>query len=122
VCVLLDDMSDSCGTLCKAADQLKAAGARSVIGIVTHGVLSGGALRRVSESEGLELLVVTNTIPQEDRAKGCHKIRVIDVTPTFAEALRSGRAQLALPSVLRCKQEGLSLDHVFRLDQFHRLP
>jgi len=109
VCVLLDDMSDSCGTLCKAADMLKEAGAKRVIGIVTHGVLSGSALQRVTDTEGLELLVVTNTIPQEGRLEKCAKLRVIDVTPTFAEALR-------------CKQEGLSLDHVFRLDHFHKLP
>ena len=63
-CIIIDDMSDTCGTLCKAADVLKQSGAKRVIGIVTHGVMSGAALDKVTESPSLELLVVTNTIPQ----------------------------------------------------------
>lgn len=109
VCVILDDMSDTCGTLCKGAEVLKKHGAKKVIGIVTHGVLSGSALERINETDSLELLVVTNTIPQEGNLMKCPKIRSIDVTPTFAEALR-------------CKQAGQSLDTVFKLDMFGSLP
>ena len=109
VCVILDDMSDTCGTLCKGAEILKKNGAKRVIGIVTHGVLSGNALQRINETDSLELLVVTNTIPQDKNMVECPKIRSVDVTPTFAEALR-------------CKQEGKSLDDVFKLDMFEYLP
>ena len=63
-CILLDDMSDTCGTLCRAAEVLKENGAKRVIGIVTHGVLSGSALEKVGKTDCLEALVVTNTIPQ----------------------------------------------------------
>ena len=54
-CIIIDDMSDTCGTLCKAADVLKQSGAKRVIGIVTHGVMSGAALDKVRESPSLEL-------------------------------------------------------------------
>ncbi len=107
-CIIIDDMSDTCGTLCKAADVLKQSGANKVIGIVTHGVMSGAALDKVRESPSLELLVVTNTIPQETNVATCHKMRCVDVTPTFAEALR-------------CKQERQSMDNVFRMDMFEKL-
>ena len=108
VCIILDDMSDTCGTLCKAAEVLKENGARKVIGIVTHGVLSGNALDRINKTDGLEMLVVTNTIPQDANMAKCHKLRCIDVTPTFAEALK-------------CKQERRSLENVYRLDRFEYL-
>ena len=107
-CIIIDDMSDTCGTLCKAADVLKQSGAKKVIGIVTHGVMSGVALDKVRESPSLELLVVTNTIPQEANVATCHKMHCVDVTPTFAEALR-------------CKQERQSMDNVFRMDMFEKL-
>ena len=107
-CIILDDMSDTCGTLCKAADILKANGAKKVIGIVTHGVLSGNALERIKKTEGLELLVVTNTIQQRENLANCEKLRCIDVTPTFAEAIR-------------CKQERRSLDAVFEVEMFEEL-
>ena len=109
VCVILDDMSDPCGTLCNAANILKENGARKVVAVVTHGVLSGNALERINATESLELLAVTNTIPQENNLANCPKIQCIDVTPTFAEALR-------------CKQEGRSLDDVFKLEKFEFLP
>ena len=66
------------------------------------------ALDKVRESPSLELLVVTNTIPQEANVATCHKMRCVDVTPTFAEALR-------------CKQERQSMDNVFRMDMFEKL-
>ena len=104
-CIILDDMSDTCGTLCKAAEVLTENGARRVIGIVTHGVLSGNALDRIMNTESLEQLVVTNTIPQDDNLEKCEKLRCVDVTPTFAEALR-------------CKQERRSLDDVWNMEKF----
>ena len=68
----------------------------------------GAALERVSASPSLELLVVTNTIPQDANVEQCRKLRQVDVTPTFAEAVK-------------CKQERRSLDNVFRMDMFEKL-
>ena len=68
----------------------------------------GAALERVSASPSLELLVVTNTIQQRENLANCEKLRCIDVTPTFAEAVR-------------CKQERRSLDAVFEVEMFETL-
>ena len=107
-CIILDDMSDTCGTLCKAAEVLTEHGAKKVIGIVTHGVLSGNALDKIMNTTSLEMLVVTNTIPQDENLENCEKLRCVDVTPTFAEALK-------------CKQERRSLDEVFQMEMFEKL-
>ncbi|KAL3901086.1 MAG: hypothetical protein SGCHY_000873 [Lobulomycetales sp.] len=86
-CVLVDDMADTCGTLGKAADLLLSNGARRVIAVVTHAVLSGKAIEVLNNS-GLEKLAVTNTIPHADKKLLCSKLDTIDVSPTFAEAIR----------------------------------
>jgi len=85
--ILVDDMADTCGTLVLAAAQLKEAGARRVLAIVTHGILSGEALSVLSSS-ALERLVVTNTIPQGENAAKCEKIEVIDVGVVLGEVIR----------------------------------
>ncbi|EKM61058.1 uncharacterized protein PHACADRAFT_247396 [Phanerochaete carnosa HHB-10118-sp] len=87
VAILVDDMADTCGTLCLAASHLSEAGAARVIGLVTHGILSGNALKTVSEST-LEKLVVTNTLPQEENAARCPKIEVVDIGNVLAEVIR----------------------------------
>jgi len=87
VCVLIDDMADTCGTLKLAASELKQKGAAAVYACVTHGVLSGTALKSLNDSE-LEELVVTNSIPQTENVKLCPKIKVIDIAPMLAEAIR----------------------------------
>ncbi|MBL8671226.1 MAG: ribose-phosphate pyrophosphokinase [Alphaproteobacteria bacterium] len=86
-CILIDDIVDSAGTLCNAADALKKAGAKSVSAYVTHGVLSGGAVKRVSMSP-LEELVITDTIAATDQVKACKAIRVLSIAPLIGEALR----------------------------------
>ncbi|ORX91658.1 ribose-phosphate pyrophosphokinase 3 [Basidiobolus meristosporus CBS 931.73] len=85
--ILVDDMADTCGTLGLAARTLIDNGATQVYAIVTHGVLSGKALKVINESV-LEKVVVTNTIPHEDKKQLCHKIETIDVSATLAEAIR----------------------------------
>ncbi|KAI5841200.1 phosphoribosyltransferase-like protein [Tricharina praecox] len=85
--ILVDDMADTCGTLAKAAQTLKKHGATKVIAIVTHAILSGAACEIVEKSE-LTMLVVTNTVPHEDKKKRCKKLRTIDISPTLAEACR----------------------------------
>jgi len=85
--ILVDDMADTCGTLCLAAKQLSEAGAKRVCGMVTHGILSGNALATIEEST-LEKLVVTNTLPQEENIQKCKKIEVIDIGNVLAEVIR----------------------------------
>jgi ribose-phosphate pyrophosphokinase len=88
IAILVDDMADTCGTLCKAADVLMENGAKEVVAIVTHGILSGDACEKVSNSK-LSRLVVTDTVPHEDKKKRCPKIDTIDVAPTVG-SLRCG--------------------------------
>ena len=85
-CVLLDDIVDSGGTLCNAADALLAAGAESVSAYITHGVLSGGAVARVAASS-LEELVLTDTIAPTDAVRAAKNIRVITIAPLIGEAI-----------------------------------
>ncbi|TPX57919.1 ribose-phosphate diphosphokinase [Powellomyces hirtus] len=86
-CILVDDMADTCGTLGLAAKVLKENGANKVYAMVTHAVLSGKAIDVINNSV-LERVVVTNTIPHEDKKLLCPKLDTIDVSATFAEAAR----------------------------------
>ncbi|MDR1350516.1 MAG: ribose-phosphate pyrophosphokinase [Zoogloeaceae bacterium] len=86
-CVIMDDMVDTAGTLCKAATALKASGAKKVIAYCTHPVLSGGAVERVGGSD-LDALVVTDTIPLQAAARDCPRIRQLSVAPVLAETIR----------------------------------
>uniref|UniRef100_A0A673MX20 ribose-phosphate diphosphokinase n=1 Tax=Sinocyclocheilus rhinocerous TaxID=307959 RepID=A0A673MX20_9TELE len=87
VAILVDDMADTCGTICHAADKLVSAGATKVYAILTHGIFSGPAISRINNAN-FEAVVVTNTIPQEDKIKHCNKIQVIDISMILAEAIR----------------------------------
>jgi len=87
VAILVDDMADTCGTLCLAATHLSEAGATKVLAFVTHGILSGKALKNVEEST-LEKLVVTNTLPQTQNQALCKKIEVIDIGKVLGEVIR----------------------------------
>ncbi|KAK4702695.1 ribose-phosphate pyrophosphokinase, partial [Phenoliferia sp. Uapishka_3] len=87
VAILIDDMADTCGTLSLAAKHLLAGGAKSVLALVTHGILSGPALRVLNESK-IERLIVTNSIPQRGHKEGCAKVKEIDVSHVLAEAVR----------------------------------
>ncbi len=85
-CVIMDDMVDTAGTLCKAAQVLKAEGAIKVVAYCTHAVLSGGAVERIAASD-LDELVVTDTIPLRDDARACRKIRQLSVAGLLAETI-----------------------------------
>lgn len=87
VAILVDDMADTCGTLDLAAQQLIEYGAERVLAIVTHGILSGPALERISKSR-LEKLIVTNTLPQSHNRAKCPKIEEIDISHVLAETIR----------------------------------
>jgi ribose-phosphate pyrophosphokinase len=86
-CILVDDIVDSAGTLCTAAEALREVGAESVSAYVTHGVLSGGAVARVASS-ALETLVTTDSISTTEAVRVSHNIRRISIAPLMAEAVR----------------------------------
>ncbi|XP_052281381.1 ribose-phosphate pyrophosphokinase 1 isoform X2 [Dreissena polymorpha] len=87
IAILVDDMADTCGTVCHAAEKLLEAGAVKVYSICTHGILSGPAISRINNSM-FEAVVVTNTIPQEDKMKAAPKLNCLDVSMILAEAIR----------------------------------
>ncbi|CDL00038.1 phosphoribosylpyrophosphate synthetase [Magnetospirillum gryphiswaldense MSR-1 v2] len=86
-CILVDDIVDSAGTLCNAAEALMKSGAVSVSAYVTHGVLSGGAVARVTSSP-LEELVITDSIPATEAMKLAHNIRQSTIAPLMAESIQ----------------------------------
>jgi len=85
-CILIDDIVDSGGTLCNAADALLAAGAIEVMAYITHGVLSGGAVARIQSSR-LKSLVITDSIQPTEAIRAAKNLRVLTIAPLIAEAI-----------------------------------
>jgi ribose-phosphate pyrophosphokinase len=85
-CIIMDDMVDTAGTLCKAAQVLKERGATKVMAYCTHAILSGGAVSRINDSV-LDELVVTDTVPLSQQAKECPKIRALSVAELLGETI-----------------------------------
>jgi len=85
--VLLDDLIDTAGTLTNAARALKEKGARHVVAVATHGVLSGPAIGRIDESP-LEEVIITNSIPLNERAQQCGKLKVLSLGKLLGEAIK----------------------------------
>jgi ribose-phosphate pyrophosphokinase len=85
-CILIDDIVDSGGTLCNAAEALLAQGAKDVTAYITHGVLSGGAVARVTSSK-LKSLVITDSIQPTEAVKVARNIRVLSIAPLIGEAI-----------------------------------
>lgn len=86
-CVLIDDIVDSAGTLCNAAQALTDAGAAGVVAYVTHGVLSGEATNRVQNS-CLKELVITDSITPNNKVASCSRVRALTIAPLLGEAIR----------------------------------
>ena len=86
-CILFDDIIDSGGTLCNAADALIAKGAEAVYAYITHGVLSGGAVARITASQ-IKELVITDTIHATEAVRVASNIRVLSIAPLLGEAIR----------------------------------
>jgi len=86
-CVLVDDIVDTAGTLCKASEALKNFGASKVVAYATHPVLSGSAIKNIKESN-LDELVVTDSIPLNEEANNCKVIRTLPLAPLLAETVR----------------------------------
>ena len=97
-CILVDDLVDTAGTLCQAAQALKGEGAERVIAYITHPVLSGNAVERIGSS-ALDELVVTDTIPLGEAAKNCKRIRVLSVAELLAETMRRIRDEESVSSL-----------------------
>jgi len=86
-CLLIDDIIDTAGTLCNAANALKENGAKKVVAYCTHPVLSGKAISNINNSS-LDNLVVTDSIPLTSEARSCERIRQLSLAPLLAEAIR----------------------------------
>lgn len=86
-CIIIDDLVDTAGTLCQAAEALKSHGAKRVVSYATHPVLSGNAVNNLDNSK-LDELVVTDTIPLREEAKTCSRIRVLSIAGMLGETIR----------------------------------
>ncbi len=86
VCIIVDDIVDTAGTLVKAAELLRSQGASEVHAYITHGVLSGPAVERIKTSP-MKSLVITDSIEQPDAVRKARNIRVVPVAPLFAQAI-----------------------------------
>src|SRR5687767_15287696 len=97
-CVLIDDMVDTAGTLCAGAQALKDEGATKVVAYITHAILSGNAIEKITKS-ALDELVVTDTIPLSPAAKQCGRIRQLSVAGLLAETIRRIRDEDSVSSL-----------------------
>ena len=101
-CIIVDDMIDTGGTMCTAANALKKAGAKVVYASVVHGVLSEPAIDRINASD-IEEFVVTDTIPMTENIRRCEKLTVLSVGPMLAEAIRRIHQGTSLSAMFKDK-------------------
>lgn len=88
-CIIVDDIADTAGTLCHAADKLKELGAKKVFAVITHGILSGKAIENINRS-GLDQMVITDTIPlAKEKQKACKKIKVLSVAKLLSDVIKA---------------------------------
>ncbi|KAL2919193.1 ribose-phosphate pyrophosphokinase [Polyrhizophydium stewartii] len=87
VCILIDDIADTSFTITRAARILVENGATKIVALITHGIFSGDAIERINASD-INEIIVSNTVPQDQNLAKCPKMRVIDIAPIFAEAIR----------------------------------
>jgi ribose-phosphate pyrophosphokinase len=97
-CILIDDIVDSGGTLCNAADALLSQGATSVAAYITHGVLSGGAVARVTGSR-LKELVITNSIQPTAAVEAARNIRIVNISDLIGEGISRTAAEQSVSSL-----------------------
>ncbi len=100
-CIIIDDMVDTGGTLCKAADALKERGAKSVLAYATHPVLSGSAYDNITNSK-IDEIVVTDSIPLTDKIKSTGKVRTLTLAPMLAEAIRRISNEESISAMFEC--------------------
>jgi ribose-phosphate pyrophosphokinase len=99
-CIIIDDMVDTAGTLCQAADILMEKGAKEVVAYATHAVLSGNAVKNIEKS-GLTELVTTNTIPLSEGAVSCSKIRQLSIATTLAEVIKRISEEVSVSTIFK---------------------
>src|SRR5215510_15125073 len=97
-CILLDDMIDTAGTIQKAAQGLKEAGAQRVLACAVHGVLSGPAIERIDDSE-IDQVIITNTVPLSPAAQQCRKVVVLSVARLLGQAIRNIHEETSVSSL-----------------------
>lgn len=103
-CIVVDDMVDTAGTLCKACELLKDMGAIRVVACATHGILTDPACERICNSTALEELVISDSISQEETLKKCPKVTVLTVAPLLAQAVESLHKESSLTSLFNKAQ------------------
>ncbi len=99
-CIIVDDIVDTAGTLCQAAEALKNRGAEKVVAYITHAVLSGNAIERISAS-ALDRLYVTDTIPLSAEARGCGRVEQLSLDRLLAEAIRRVSNEESISAMFR---------------------
>ncbi len=97
-CIIVDDICDTAGTLCKAAEVLLENGAKEVHSYITHGVLSGPAVERITKSV-MKSLVITDSIEATEAVKGCKNIRIVPTAPIFAQAILNISSGMSVSSL-----------------------
>jgi len=114
-CVMVDDLCDTAGTLCKAAELLKEQGARAVHAYISHGVLSGPAIERITSS-ALENLVITDSIEPTAAVKAANNIRVVSIAPMFAQAVLNVGNDTSVSSLFHEEALGPIYEAFYRFD------
>jgi len=114
-CLIVDDIIDTAGTLCKAAEVLMENGAREVHSYITHGVLSGPAVERVSNSV-MSSLVITDTIEPTPEVKACNNIRIVPTAPLFAQAIMNTASGTSVSSLFDHDMLGPVYENLYSTD------
>eukprot|EP01063_Lacrimia_lanifica_P011793 TRINITY_DN1848_c0_g2_i1.p2 TRINITY_DN1848_c0_g2~~TRINITY_DN1848_c0_g2_i1.p2 ORF type:complete len:433 (+),score=175.31 TRINITY_DN1848_c0_g2_i1:81-1301(+) len=110
VCVIIDDICDTGGTLCKACDLLKEHGARAVYACITHGILTHPCVDRINACDSLCEFVTTDSIPQsEETHQKCPKLKVVNIAPLLAEAIERTHTENSLSSIFGGKKDAIEL-------------
>jgi len=104
--VIVDDMIDTAGTLCKAANVLKDMGARSVRACASHGILSGDALKNISNSV-LEEVIITDTVPHGEELTSYPKITVLSIAPLMAEVMNNVYNNASIGSIFQRRDDNI---------------
>ena len=86
--IIIDDMADTCGTVIKVGEVLMSKGAKDIIIIVTHGILSGPALDRINSTNYIKEVVVSDSLPQKENMKNCDKLKTFSIAPILSEAIK----------------------------------
>jgi ribose-phosphate pyrophosphokinase len=97
-CLIMDDMVDTANTLCEAANALKEKGATRILAYCTHAVLSGTAIERI-ENSAMDELVITDTIPLNEAARNCKRIRQLSTAELLAETIRRINSEESVSSL-----------------------